>query len=194
MIIKSLKLFLTNIKIKKFSIIIFISYSLLNCKNEELKIVSTTLCEYSISDGNCDQILEPKKVYNINFTKENKIETYNQLANFLYFKYRISSGYILKFNRPLLLAEKESFRSTYKVYYNVSNTRGLVDGLDLGNDYVYSFVYIGNLLKEKNREKGDHDKIFPKNLNIQFPITFTYSSTLFSGNVETSQEVHIIKE
>lgn len=177
----------------RFSILL-LSIFLVSCKHQELKIESTIPCEYSYSDGICDTKLSLKKEYTVTLTKDSRIDTYSQLSNYLYFKSRYSAGFILKFNRRLVLPEKEILKSTYKVYYNYLGNYGLVDGLEMGDDYVYSYIYLGTLLLEKQKEKREESKNFPKSSTLNFPIEFRYKSELFEGVVQTEQEIKIIKE
>jgi len=174
--------------------ILFLSSIFFACNHRELKLESIVPCEYSYSDGKCDNSLDTKKDYNIIFTKDSRIDTYSQLSNYLYFKSRFSSGFIIKFNRPPVLPEKEIIKSTYKAYYNFAGIYGQVEGIDMGEDYIYSFVYLGTLLLEKQKEKKEEGKIVPKNTIISFPIEFKFKSELFEGTIKTEQEIKIIRE
>ena len=64
----------------------------------------------------------------------------------------------------------------------------------MGEDYIYSFVYLGTLLLEKQKEKKEEGKIVPKNTIISFPIEFKFKSELFEGTIKTEQEIKIIRE
>ena len=176
---------------------IFVFYTIFyfsGCNVQELKIQEIVPCEYSIDDGICDNPINGKKEYSILIPRDSKIETWNQLSNFLYFKSRISSGFIIKFNRPFLLSEKEAILSTYKSSYNFNGMFGTIEGFDIGNDYIYSFVYIGNLLKEKQKEKKEDQKSFGKSQILPFQLILNFKSDLFSGEIETNQEIKVTKE
>jgi hypothetical protein len=67
---------------------IFIIYSIFNlfgCGIQELKIQEIIPCEYSSQEGICDNPINGKKEYSILIPKDSKIETWNQLSNFIYF-------------------------------------------------------------------------------------------------------------
>jgi hypothetical protein len=175
--------------------IIFSSIILLiGCNPQELKIKEVIPCEYSLQNGECEISLKEKKEYNVMIPKDSKIESWNQLSNYIYFKSRISAGFIIKFNRPLLFKEKETILSSYKSFYNFNGLYGSIDGFDIGDDYIYSFIYLGSLLKEKQKEKKEDNKSFGKFQSIPFPVTLGYKSDLFSGELQTSQEIKVSKE
>jgi hypothetical protein len=174
--------------------IIFSIFNLFGCTIQELKIQEIIPCEYSSQEGICDTLINGKKEYSILIPKDSKIETWNQLSNFIYFKSRISTGFIIKFNRPFLLNEKEVILSSYKSNYNFNGIFGTIEGFDMGDDYIYSFVYVGNLLKEKQKEKKEDQKSFGKYQSLPFQILLNFKSDLFSGEIETNQEIKVTKE
>jgi len=173
---------------------IYTTFSLIGCSVQELKIQEIIPCEYSTQEGICEIPINGKKEYSIIIPKDSKIETWNQLSNFIYFKSRISTGFIIKFNRPFLLNEKEIILSTYKSSYNFNGIYGTIEGFDMGDDTIYSFVYLGNLLKEKQKEKKEDQKPFGKFQSLPFQIILSFKSELFSGEIETNQEIKVTKE
>jgi len=176
------------------SFIFYIFFSLIGCSVQELKIQEIIPCEYSIQEGICEIPINGKKEYSILIPKDSKIDTWNQLSNFIYFKSRISTGFIIKFNRPFLLNEKEIILSSYKSNYNFNGIYGTIEGFDMGDDTIYSFVYLGNLLKEKQKEKKEEQKPFGKFQSLPFQIILSFKSDLFSGELETNQEIKVTKE
>lgn len=175
-------------------IFIFLIIGLFKCNTNELKIESITPCESVDESGNCEKMLIDRKEYSYQINKDLKIDNMNQLSNYLYFKSRVSSGFVIKFNRPFLYEELDEIKSTFKVYYNFSGTTGKIENIEYGNDYIYSYVYIGTILKEKNKEKKEDLKNFAKSLNLSFPGIFSYESYLFKGNINTNQEINISKD
>ncbi len=175
-------------------IFIFLIIGLFKCNTNELKIDSINPCEFVNESGNCESPLIDKKEYSYQITKDLKVDNMNQLSNYLYFKSRVSSGFIIKFNRPFLYEELDEIKSTFKVYYNFSGTTGKIENVEYGNDYIYSYVYIGTILREKNKEKKEDLKNIGKSLNLSFPGVFSYESSLFKGNINTNQEININKD
>jgi hypothetical protein len=176
------------------SFLIFLIFTLIGCSVQELKIQEIIPCEYSIQEGICEIPINGKKEYSILIPKDSKIDTWNQLSNFIYFKSRISTGFIIKFNRPFLLNEKEIILSTYKSNYNFNGIYGTIEGFDIGDDTIYSFVYLGTLLKEKQKEKKEDQKSFGKFQSLPFQINLSFKSDLFTGELETNQEIKVTKE
>ncbi len=194
MVIKMKKQLLVWNLNKTCKIILSSLFLLAGCNIQELKITEVLPCEYSLQNGECEILLKEKKEYSVMIPKDSKIESWNQLSNYIYFKSRISTGFIIKFNRPLLFKEKEIILSSYKSFYNYNGSYGSVDGLDFGDDYIYSFIYLGNLLKDKQKEKKEDNKSFGKFQNLSFPVTLSYKSDLFSGELQTSQDIKVTKE
>lgn len=186
--INSLKICLN---ILKFVIIIFICA---DCNRSPLEVESVIPCEYSYSDGVCEKLLDSKAEYTLNLSRESKVENYYRLSNFIYFKARYSAGFILKFNRHLNISEKESIKNTYIATYNFNGLNGEVERTEIGEDYIYSFLYLGSLYLEKQKEKKEDLKNFPKSFFLTFPIQFQYKSELFKGELETVQEIRITRE
>jgi hypothetical protein len=173
-----------------FIIIFFIS----SCNTQELKIESVIPCESADENGVCEKLLNVKKEYSLSIPKDSKTDNLNQLSNYLYFKNRLSSGFVIKFNRPFLFEELEEIKSTYKVYYNFSGTTGQLENIEFGNDFIYSYVYLGTILKEKNKERKEESKNIGKSLILQFSGSFNYKSSLFKGDINTIQDLIISKD
>jgi len=178
----------------KFIYIFIIIFYIFSCNTQELLIEAVIPCENADEDGICDKILNIKKEYSLSIPKDSKMENMNQLSNYLYFKNRVSSGFVIKFNRPFLFEELEEIKSTFKVYYNFSGTTGKLENIEFGKDFIYSYIYLGTILKEKNKERKEESKNIGKSLTIQFPGIFNYKSSLFKGVINTTQDLIINKE
>ncbi len=178
----------------KFIYIFIIILNIFSCNTQELKIESVIPCESADENGVCEKPLSVKKEYSLSIPGNSKIDTMNQLSNYLYFKNRVSSGFVIKFNRPFLFEELEEIKSTYKVYYSFSGTTGKLENIEIGNDYIYSYVYLGTILRERNKERKEESKNIGKSLFLQFSGSFNYKSSLFKGDINTTQDLIINKD
>ena len=180
--------------LNNFIYIFIIIFYITSCNMQELKIESVIPCESADENGVCEKILNVKKEYSLSIPKDSKTDNMNQLSNYLYFKNRLSSGFVIKFNRPFLFEELEEIKSTFKVYYNFSGTTGKLENIEIGNDFIYSYVYLGTILKEKNKERKEESKNIGKSLILQFPGNFNYKSSQFNGDININQDIIITKE
>lgn len=168
---------------KKILIVLFVTL-LFNCTQKDLTVEKMELCENFDSYGICKEPLEKDHLFTIRVDKTKKFETWYSLSNYLYFHSRQTPGFILRFNRQFTPGERDKIKKNYKAYYNFKDSKGEMEGFEIGDDWVGSFQYLGSMLKERQKEKGE-DKNFPYVNNV-FPadLEFKYWSDSFRGDVK----------
>lgn len=173
----------------KYLLFFLFAFVLGNCSREPLKVEKVLACGYFDSLGECKEPISEKKLYEISIPRASRMETWNALANHLYFKTKQTPGFVVYFNRKFSLEEKQIIRESYKAYYEFSESTGKVEGFEMGENWIGSFQYLGSILKDRQREKKE-DKSYPV-LNSIFPaqLIFRFTSDVFQG--ETSTEINL---
>ncbi|MBP7283018.1 MAG: hypothetical protein KBA66_15655 [Leptospiraceae bacterium] len=177
-----------NVKIK-ISFFLFLAVSF--CKPPDLKVNSIELCENFSSEGICREKLEKEHTYNLDIKRSKKFETWESFSNYLYFYSRQTPGFIVRFNRKFTMTEKELFKKAYKANYQFYGSSGYMEGLEIGEDWIGSFQYLGSILKDRQRQFKE-DKNFPYMETI-FPATieFHFDSPLAKGEISTKVDVKL---
>ncbi len=164
------------------------------CSREPLKIQKAELCEYFNSLGECKESMSQKTNYDVKISRGKRMETWNQVANHLYFQTKQTPGFIIHFNRNFSLEEKQILRNSYVAYYEFSESTGKVEGVEFGENWIGSFQYLGSIIKDRQKEKKE-DKSYPT-LNSIFPATliFRYKSDLFQGELSSEINLNLLYE
>ncbi|MCE9500396.1 MAG: hypothetical protein K8R21_07855 [Leptospira sp.] len=151
----------------------------------ELKVKEIILCDNFNSKGECTEKKEPGHTYTVTIPKERKVDTWEKLANYLYFHARETPGFLITFNRKLTLTEQKKIKDTYKASFNFGGTTGHVEGFESGENWVGSFQYLGSMIKDRQRERK-LEKTFPFP-NSLFPVElkYSYTSGIISGEIST---------
>jgi hypothetical protein len=175
-------------------IILFFLLILLSCKETELKIKSIELCEFFSNEGICKEKLEAVHEYNLTINKNKTFENWEALSNYLYFHSRQTPGFIVRFNRKFTVIEMQKLKSSYKANYEFYGSSGIVEGFEIGEDWVGSFQYLGSILKDRQR-KFKENKNFPY-LESVFPssIKFKFFSDYAEGKIETEINLKFTKK
>ncbi|HMV45686.1 MAG TPA: hypothetical protein PK079_19290 [Leptospiraceae bacterium] len=176
-----------------FKLIVLTYYCLVlyNCKPQELKIENIELCENFASDGVCREKLDNSHTYEIKINKNKKYETWEALSNYMYFHSRQTPGFIVRFNRKFTLTERETLHKTYKAKYEFYGSSGIVEGFEIGDDWIGSFQYLGSIVKDRQRHFKE-EKNFPY-LETVFPasIRFSFDSALAKGQAAVEVNVRL---
>ncbi len=155
-------------------------------KPKELNIQEVILCDNFKSDGTCLEKKEKNHSYEIQVPVSQKVDSWEKFGNYLYFHARETPGFLIKFNRKFTVSERIKLKNTYRVVFHFAGTEGHVEGLEIGDDWIGSFQYLGSMIKERQRALGlekkspDLKTLFPANLK------YVYKSELFSGEIETN--------
>ncbi|MBE7410891.1 MAG: hypothetical protein L6Q54_04245 [Leptospiraceae bacterium] len=163
----------------------FFTFCRENFQPKELNIQEVILCDNFRSDGTCLEKKEKNHTYEILIPATQKIDSWEKLGNFLYFHARETPGFLLKFNRRFTVSEKIRLKNSYRSIFRFSGIEGKVEGLEIGDDWIGSFQYLGSMLKERQRALK-LEKSYP-DLKTLFPadLKYTYKSELFTGEIET---------
>ena len=174
-----------------FPMIFIIFVGVTDCNPPELKITSIELCENFNSEGICREPLQKAHTYNLTIVRSKKFETWESLSNYMYFHSRQTPGFIVRFNRKFTLTEKEILHKTYKANYSFYGSSGHVEGLDIGEDWIGSFQYLGSVIKDRQRLFKE-EKNYPK-IELLFPanLKFTFESGLAKGDITTELNVNL---
>ncbi|HRG44596.1 MAG TPA: hypothetical protein PLX69_01260 [Leptospiraceae bacterium] len=177
----------TIINIQFLFLLLTVNY----CKPPELKVLSIELCENFSSEGVCREKLSNAHTYNIVIDRAKKFESWEALSNYMYFHSRQTPGFIVRFNRKFTLTEKEILHKTYKANYSFYGSSGHVEGLDIGEDWIGSFQYLGSVIKDRQRLFKE-EKNYPK-IELLFPanLKFTFESGLAKGDITTELNVNL---
>lgn len=175
-------------------IILFSLFIFLSCKEAELKIRSIELCEFFSSEGICKEKLDATHEYNLTISKNKTFENWEAVSNYLYFHSRQTPGFIVRFNRKFTIMELQKLKNSYKANYEFYGSSGIVEGLEIGEDWVGSFQYLGSILKDRQR-KFKENKNFPY-LESVFPssIKFNFFSDYGEGKIETEINLKFTKK
>ncbi|MCB1156663.1 MAG: hypothetical protein H7A25_13905 [Leptospiraceae bacterium] len=176
-------------KLLLFPFILLLSY--FSCKQGKLEISQTVYCDNITSEGECKETTGDKKLYKIVLPGPKENETWENFSNYLYFHSRETPGIILRFNRSLSLTEQELLRKSFKVYYHFNGSRGKVEGVEFGENWVGMFQYLGSIILKKMREQNE-EKTVPK-IEKVFPakLSFYYESALFKGKADMSIDMQM---
>jgi hypothetical protein len=171
---------------------IIILFSSLYCSKEPLKLTKVEACEFFDSTGKCKKFLTEKYLYEIQVSKNFRMQNWENLSNYLYFESKNTPGFVLHFNRKFTFTEKKKILETYKAYYQFKEISGRVEGFEIGDDWIGSFQYLGSILKERQRAKKE-EKNYPF-LYTVFPahLKFLYTSDYFSGEIDLEFDLKIL--
>ena len=160
-----------------------------DCKKQELKVTDVILCDNFSSEGLCREPLQKEHVYNIIFPLSKNINTWDKFANYLYFTTRQTPGYILKFNRSFTPGEKKILHDTFSSSYEFSNSNGHMEGVEIGEDFIGVFNYLGSMVKIRQKEMKQ-ELMYPYP-GMLFPAktVFKYKSTLVNGEVDMNLNI-----
>ena len=88
-------------------------------------------------------------------------------------------------------SEGEILHKTYKANYSFYGSSGHVEGLDIGEDWIGSFQYLGSIIKDRQRLFKE-EKNYPK-IELLFPanLKFTFESELAKGDITTELNVNL---
>lgn len=161
------------------------------CQPEPLKISRIIHCENFNSHGKCREPSQTLRNYQITLPPERKISTWKELGNYLYFHSRQTPGLILKLNRPLTMTETRILKKTFKAYYEFSGSRGRVEGLEIGKDWLGIFQYLGSMLKQKMQQERKENSSFSKDQVFPTELKFFYQSDLFQGEIQLQVDLQI---
>ncbi|MEM7180513.1 MAG: hypothetical protein AAF518_06350 [Spirochaetota bacterium] len=176
----------------KFLLSFTLLFSLFSCRPEELKVLKVSHCENFNSSGKCTQASSIKKQYRITIAADKEVKTWLELANYMYFHSRQTPGLIIRFNRKFTLTEMQSLKRSLRIYYDFAGSRGKVEGVEVGENWIGIFQYLGAMLREKIRqEERENDRI---KLEKIFPVSlkFIYTSEMFQGERET--DINVVLE
>ncbi|PJZ68389.1 hypothetical protein CH373_05830 [Leptospira perolatii] len=164
---------------------VLLSILFLNCEPGQLAIDKVELCDYFTRDGVCREATEINKKYQIEIPNQKKPQTWEDLSNYLYFHARETPGFILRTNRKFTPEEKKELKESYFAMYDFAGERGKMEGLEMGEDWIGSFNYLGTMIKQKQK-KENKLKSFPYETSL-FPanLEFFWSSKLFTGSTKT---------
>ncbi|MBK8394482.1 MAG: hypothetical protein IPL26_04450 [Leptospiraceae bacterium] len=162
-----------------------------NCNPPELKLNTIELCENFSSEGICKENLDKEHTYTIDVKRAKKFETWDSFANYIYFHSRQTPGFIIRFNRKFTMTEKDLIKKTYKAKYEFYGSSGHVEGMEIGEDWIGSFQYLGSIVKERQKQFKE-EKNFPYMETI-FPATimFEFDSALAKGAISTKVDVKL---
>lgn len=153
------------------------------CKPPELKVSSVEHCDYYTMEGKCEEPHKETTNYYAFLPSEKKIDTWEKVSHFLYFHTKQTPGLIIRFNRKLTLSEQIKLKETLKVYYDFSGTRGRVERVDYGEDWIAFFQYLGSMLNSRVKETGE-EAVNPF-LNLPKPGTIKMLSAQLTFLVES---------
>jgi hypothetical protein len=142
-------------------------------------------------EGLCTEKAAQESVYSYSIHKDKKIDTWEKLSVYSYFKTKETPGVFLKFNRKLTVTERKQLKETLVIYYEFSTSRGKVEGVELGDDWLFVFQYFGDILKLYTKEIGEQDS-FPKPEKL-FPakLKFFIESKLFKTEMESTIDIKL---
>lgn len=166
----------------KLILISTLLFSTNQCLNKDLKVVETTLCDdFDFYRGKCNKPIQGEKTYQLELPS--KIETWNDFSSFVRKRAKIKPGFLLKFNRDFTVSEQELITSSYKAAYYFWDSRGKMEGFAMGEDWVYSYESLGDIIKYRQLEKANLDSFI--NLQEIFPVELKlyYFSDLVKGEV-----------
>lgn len=155
------------------------------CEPSALQIGSVELCDYFTRNGNCEEPVAKNKKYEVKIPNNKRPQTWEDLANYLYFHARETPGFVIRANRNFTPEEKKRLKESYFAMYDFAGERGKMEGLEIGENWVGSFNYLGSMIKEKLK-KENRLKQYPYESGL-FPadLEFSWSSALFSGTLKT---------
>ncbi|MDX1957098.1 MAG: hypothetical protein SFU98_00900 [Leptospiraceae bacterium] len=164
------------------------------CKPSQLKIDSVELCGNFTSEGVCKEALNKEHLYEIKVARDRRFDTWDALSNYLYFKSRETPGFLIRFNRKFTITEQKELKRTYQAYYEFSGSRGIMEGVEFGENWIGSFQYLGSILKQRQNEKKESG-YFP-NLGNVFPnkLNMNYYSEYGTGKISTDINIKILNE
>lgn len=165
-----------------------------SCKIEPLTITKFQLCEFFDNQGVCKKEISNPQEYSILIPKDFKLETWDNLGNYLYFQKKITPGFLIQFNRSPSHKERKKILETYKAYYRFAELRGELAGFEFGETWIGSFDYLGSMIKDLQRIQKQ-EKSYPFLTNL-FPtsLKFLYESEYFSGEAEFNINLTISRE
>jgi len=163
----------------------------LSCQPEPVKIVESYPCDAISSEGVCTEKPTQDRLYSYSIHKDKKIDTWEKLSGYSYFKTKETPGVFLKFTRKFTITERKQIKDTLLVFYEFSTSRGKVEGIEVGEDWLFVFQYFGDILKTHAKELGEQDSL-PK-LEKVFPtkLKFFIESDLFKIEVENSIDMKL---
>lgn len=162
-----------------------------SCSKPDLKINEIVLCDNFNSDGTCKEPLQNNHLYQINFPLSKNINTWEKMANYMYFTTRQTPGLIIKFNRNFTVKEKKSIHDTFKATYNFKDSIGYMEGLEIGENFIGVFNYLGAMVKKRQKElKQENSYPYP---TVVFPakLIFFYHAENFKGNTEMTVDIKL---
>ncbi|TGK56945.1 hypothetical protein EHQ27_11245 [Leptospira wolffii] len=155
------------------------------CQPANLAVEKVELCDYFTRDGVCREPSPLNKKYSVEIPNDKKPQTWEDLANYLYFHARETPGFILRMNRKFSPEERSQIRETYFAMYEFSGVRGKMEGFEIGEDWIGSFNYLGSMIKEKQK-KENRLKLYPYETSL-FPsdLEFNWTAKGISGSTKT---------
>jgi hypothetical protein len=142
---------------------------------KDLLVEKFEICDLFDNNGICKEPWKEKKIYLISIPSEKNLKTWEDLSHHLYFKARETPGVLIHWNRDLNEDERKSMQGKDCIgVYQFLNTSGIMEGKEIGSNWVGFFQYLGTILEEerKTSKKWTHkiqlDEIFPAKLSLGF--------------------------
>ncbi|RHX80078.1 hypothetical protein DLM76_13455 [Leptospira yasudae] len=155
------------------------------CAPSALEITTITLCDHFNRTGECLEPVEKNHHYKVEIPNNRKPDTWEKLANYLYFHARETPGFIVRFNRKLTPSESKAIKDSYYATMSLSGTVERMEGFEMGEDWVGSFQYLGSMIKDKLKKENRLGSFPYTNTIFPAEVEFRFNSSLFEGSEKT---------
>ncbi|XDD48894.1 hypothetical protein AB3N59_10615 [Leptospira sp. WS92.C1] len=155
------------------------------CSPSKLEITSITLCDHFNRTGECLEPVEKNHHYKVEIPNIKKPDTWEKLANYLYFHARETPGFVIRFNRKLTPSESKAIQDSYFATMSLSGTVERMEGFEIGDDWIGSFQYLGSMIKDKLKKENRLGSYPYTNTIFPAEVEFKFNSSLFEGAEKT---------